>query len=395
MLSNFVTIFPYFKYFHFFKDPGQIAFRFQKKGIRCSILCFKNDDSVIRLSNFLNITLIPKNRLSTNLGFIWYLIKHSRQIDVLNLFHFEWSTLLLSFVYKFINEKGFVYLKMDNCYYSGDYLWEKLLHKSKTSNETLGLRFQSIKSMIKNKLTVKFIKYVDLWSVEDEASCDYYKSNNTFFHNKIITVLNGHTADIDNRIKLYSFQQKNNIILSVGRFGTYQKATDVLLKSFIQIGNTTNWNLHLAGSIDASFDAFREQYFKDHPELQNRIIFHGNIERFELLNLYNRSKIFCLPSRFETFAIAYSEAMYFKNAIVTTPKSSLKDIIKKFDFGELVEIDNSQYLTDILLTIINNPTLNEHYADNAKIFCDQFLSWDTITESLLKEIEYRTQLKQQ
>ncbi|MCX6267617.1 MAG: glycosyltransferase family 4 protein [Bacteroidetes bacterium] len=134
-------------------------------------------------------------------------------------------------------------------------------------------------------------------------------------------------------------------------------------------------------------------YFTKTPELKSRVFFHGSLGRKELFELYNQSKIFCLPSRFEGFANVYSEAMFFRNAIVTTPSTSLRDIVLDYNCGELAEADNVELLSETLIKIINNPVLNELYATNAKDFCESNLYWDKISDKLQTEIIQRIALK--
>jgi len=393
MIHKFVTIFPGFRNFHFYKDPGQIPYRFSKKGIHSEIVCFINEESYQQTNKFIKVKTIPKTTLSKrfNLGIVWYLIKNAKKIDVLNVYHFLWSSLWFSFVYKILNKKGFVYLKMDSCYYTGTYHWELLLNKNILKPPQI--HPTTLKNRGKDLIIPKLIKFVDLWSVEDEESCKYYENSYQCFKGNIITSFNGHTIDIEKNVADNEFYKKENIILSAGRFGTKQKATEILLEAFITVAQNSNWILHLAGSVEESFKSIIEIYFQKYPELIGRVIFNGSLEKKVLFDLYNRSRIFCLPSRWEGFANVFSEAMYFRNAIVTTPATSVRDIVIENQFGELVEVDNIEQLSETLLRIIKNPLLNERYANNAKEFCNNNLSWDHITEKLKTEIESKRILK--
>lgn len=389
-----VTLFPSFKNLHFYKDPGQIAYRFQKAGYNALVVCYKNEKDYSKTKLYIPVLTVLNNKISRkfNLGLTSFLIKNSRGIDILNLFHLKWDSLFFAFVYKLINPSGFVYLKMDNCYYSGFYPWEQFLNIRK-GGSNFPLVNTSLKNRLKKLFTPKLTKYVDLWSIEDKVSCEYYKKKYPSFNDNIITSLNGHTLDIEKFTSEIEFSQKKNIVFSVGRLGTQQKATENLLEAFVSVAHNSNWILHLAGSIEEPFKWFIEDFFQRYPELISRVIFNGILEKRALFELYNRSKIFCLPSRWEGFANVFSEAMYFKNAIVTTPATSVRDIVIENQFGELVEVDNVEQLSEILLKIINNPSLNELYANNAREFCDKNLSWDLITEKLQTEIESRMALK--
>ena len=90
-------------------------------------------------------------------------------------------------------------------------------------------------------------------------------------------------------------------------------------------------------------------FFSAHPALEKQIIFTGNIDtRAELYSWYNRAKLFCLTSRFESFGIVLAEALYFGNYILSTGVESIQYIT---DNERLGEITNT---TEELATAINN-----------------------------------------
>jgi len=384
MKKKYVTLFPAYKDFHFYKDPGQIPYRFQKKGYVSEIVCYDNDKDYPETRRYLSVNVIPMNKLNKkyNLGMILYLIMNSKRIDILNLFHLTFHSLFYAFIYKLINPSGFVYLKMDNCHHSGDYPWEKIFTSEKKSANIIS-QDVSKKEKRNNDLMKKyFVHKVDLWSVEDESSCEYYKKQYPFFKDRLITSLNGHTVDLHKSIKIKSFSKKENIIISVGRLGTFQKATEILLQSFQMISKDCAWNLHLAGDIAPEFKGYVDNYFVKYPELKERVVFHGSLGKDKLFELYNRSKIFCLPSRFETFANVFSEAMYFSNAIITTYNVSPRDFIKNRKMGILIERNNCHALAEAMMHFIENESLNRTYAENARTFAEEELGWDKITDEL-------------
>ncbi len=97
------------------------------------------------------------------------------------------------------------------------------------------------------------------------------------------------------------FEQKENIILTVGRVGSNIKLTkrsDILLEAFAKVANDLpGWNLRIVGFIYETFKPWIENYFTAHPELKERVIFTGLIkDKTELANEYKRAKIFCLTS---------------------------------------------------------------------------------------------------
>lgn len=389
--KKFVTIFLNYKNLHFYKDPGQVPFRFKKFGYKSYIVCYKNESDYSDTTKFLPLKIIHKIHFlgKYDLGIIFFILLNSLKIDILNLFHLNYHSLLIAFIYKMINPAGFVYLKMDNCHYSGTYPWEKIFNYG---NKLMQIHYECMTKREKrqNKLIKNlFIQKIDMFSVEDKGSKEYFEKNYSFLKGKLITVYNGHTIDLNDNIKLKSFSQKRNIILTVGRLGTHQKATEILLEAFNLISKNCDWRLYLAGSIEPEFNKYISNYFEKNNELTVRVVFKGSLCRDELYMLYNQAKIFCLPSRDETFANVFSEAMYFKNAIITTPYVSPRDLINDYKMGLVVEKDDPKALAKALLKLISNEKLIKSFGENAHLFAKKELNWDGIITKLNNEIVKR------
>jgi glycosyltransferase involved in cell wall biosynthesis len=391
-MKNFVTIFPAYRDFHFYKDPGQIPFRFSKLGYSSTIVCWNNDENYKITSQDIPIKIIKKTFINSKLelAFIFYLIFNSRKINILNVFHLKWESLWFVFWYKLVNPKGFVYLKMDNCFYAGIYPWEEIFDKKVKRSHWLSPRKNTWKQNIYDFLTRKFVKYVDLWSVEDDESREYYSSKYPFFKDKLITAYNGHTIDlIPDEIQVKLFENKENLIITAGRLGTFPKNTLNILEGFANSAKMHNWKLKLAGPIDPEFNPIIEDFFQKYPELVNRVIFTGNLNKTALFDLYNSSKIFLFPSLFEAFSNVYSESMYFSNAIITSPYTSLKDIIINEEIGLLVDPNSSEEIGNAIIKLINDKELLEEYCNNARKFAIRELNWDKLIKILKNEINKR------
>lgn len=114
---------------------------------------------------------------------------------------------------------------------------------------------------------------------------------------RIEYIVNGYLEDVL-KVLPVSYEEKEKIILTVGRIGSQQKANDVLLEAFAKCaGRYSEWKLRLAGSIEPEFRSYIEEFFLRYPKLKNRIYFTGKITDRELLNEeYKRAKIFALTS---------------------------------------------------------------------------------------------------
>jgi len=380
----YLTYFPNYKDIHLFKDPGQIPFRFQRVlEYESFIICNSGNNKVDETKKYLNVLTLPKNRIKRYFKLIFFFIKNKNRIKIFNTFHIGFHNVFIAALCKAIVPNVFVYLKMDNCIYTGPYPWEKIFDNTVSPNKVFPCKKVSYIQKVKNYILKNYlIDKVDLFSVEDNDSKYYYEKKYSVFRKKIVTVYNGHVADLFNSKKLIS---KENIILNVGNLGTYSKATDILLEAFAKIADKYDYSLHLAGNVDQSFQPYIEEYFTKYASLCNRIIFHGHLDKKKLFELYQRSKIFCLPSRFEGFAIVYPEAMYFKNAIITTKYVSPREMIKD-KMGIIIEKDNVEDLADALSLLIENPDKIKEFGENAHYFAKQYLNWDFIVTQLHNEM---------
>ena len=389
--QTFCTVFPAYRDFHFYKDPGQIPFRFSRLGYTSLVVTLADDADVIASRSTLNIIAIKSTFFNRrfNLGIVRYLLVKGRKINILNLFHFSWQSLLFATLYKKLNPGGFVYLKMDSSRYSGVYEWERNFAGSPdpASGPESG---RSLKERIKNWLIRKyFTGNVDLWSVEDDHTNQVYQDQFSFLRGRLVTVYNGHSADLPGAENVRQFDEKEDIIITVGRLGAYQKGTELLLEAFRDIAGGNNFELHLAGPAEPGFEDTMNIYFANNPGLRNRVFLHGNLERDELFRLYNRSRILCMPSRFEGMALVFPEAMYYRNAVLTTPYVSPAGIIKEFKLGLVTGSAEPSQLADNLMMLIRDRSLMRKMADNAHDFALKNFNWDNIVRELDSEINRR------
>lgn len=385
---TYCTVFPNYNDFHFFKDPGQIPYRFSKLGYNASIICYGGPEDFAETRKYLKVVGIPDRFITRkfNSGIVRYIIRNASKIDILHTFHYSWSSLLFAFVYKTFNKKGFAYLKLDHCAFART-------DRNKTGYggiDSLNAGRSGIKGRIKNIIAMRFFaRKVDLWSVEDEHSRKMLEAKHDFLRGKLITVYNGHTSDLAGSQEGCLSVQKEDIIMTAGRLGTFQKATEVLLDAFKSIALSTQYDLHLAGPVEPGFHDHIDRFLNDNPLLNERVVFHGPLSREELCRLYCRSRIFCLPSRFEGMAIVFPEAMFYGNAIVTTEDVSLKPMIEKFGFGVMVERDDARALANAVMKLINERELLDEMADRARSVSRTLLNWDNIVANLRKEIDDR------
>ena len=378
---TFVTVFTETENFHLVKDVGQLPyFMYKTEGYDATLISYQNnveypfiDEEV----NGLKLNFIPnKGRfLYFELGVLYYLFNHSKSIAVLNLFHFKKDHILYLLIYKLVNPKGKAYIKLDM-----DILFFKNYNAFLFSNYAL-------KNFILKALTSWIFKLTDLFSVETDQAKDYLLNIYPELQNKLICIPNGvDNLYLDKEIPIKAFQEKENIILTVGRIGTEQKNTELLLDA-LKITDLKDWKVYILGPIEKSFKKYIADFYKEYPQLENKVIFTGNItDRKELFDWYNRSKIFCLSSRYEGFPIAFPEALYFGNYLISSPVSSAEHITSKGKYGTVAKADTHEFSKAIQSSIEPGFLSSQRYEEIRRFSKDNF-TWPGIVKKLADQIK--------
>ena len=378
---TFVTVFTETENFHLVKDVGQLPyFMYKTEGYDATLISYQNNVEypfIDQEVNGLKLNFIPnKGRfLYFELGVLYYLFNHSKSIDVLNLFHFKKDHILYLLIYKLVNPKGKAYIKLDM-----DILFFKNYNAFLFSN-------YRIKNFILKALTSWIFKLTDLFSVETDQAKDYLLNIYPELQNKLICIPNGvDNLYLDKEIPIKAFQEKENIILTVGRIGTEQKNTELLLDA-LKITDLKDWKVYILGPIEESFKKYIADFYKEYPQLENKVIFTGNItDRKELFDWYNRSKIFCLSSRYEGFPIAFPEALYFGNYLISSPVSSAEHITSSGKYGTVARADAHEFSKAIQNSIEPGFLSSQRYEEIRRFSKDNF-TWPGIVKKLADQIK--------
>ncbi len=378
---TFVTVFTETENFHLVKDVGQLPyFMYKTEGYDATLISYKNNVEYPFINNEVNglkLNFIPnKGRfLYFELGVLYYLLNNSKSIDVLNLFHFKKDNILYLLIYKLVNPKGKAYIKLDM-----DILFFKNFNAFLFSNYVL-------KNFILKALTSWIFKLTDLFSVETDQAKDYLLNVYPELEHKLICIPNGvDNLYLDQEIPVKPFIEKENIILTVGRIGTEQKNTELLLDA-LKITDLKDWKVYILGPIEERFKKKIADFYREYPQLENKVIFTGNItNRKELFDWYNRAKIFCLTSRWESFGIVFTEALYFGNYLITSPISSAAYITNNGKYGTVAKAHTQEFSNAIQNSIEPGFLSSQRYTE-IKSFSKENFTWPVIVKKLADKIK--------
>ncbi|MCL2338179.1 MAG: glycosyltransferase family 4 protein [Firmicutes bacterium] len=157
----------------------------------------------------------------------------------------------------------------------------------------------------------------------------------------------GHATNADT-------EQKENIILTVGRIGTGIKNNGELINAFSMIANILpDWQVRLVGSVEPEFQNDLEYFFTAYPDLRRRIILTGPIaDKSELYKEYARAKIFVLTSLCEGGTPnVYAEALHHGCMFITSDIDAADDITNHGLLGIKYRLGDQQALANALVSL--------------------------------------------
>lgn len=355
---------------HFGKDVILTPYYLGKQlGCDVSVVYLKSE--IDFPPTYRGITLIP---IGSGLGkagkiflYYMYLIIHARSIDYMMRFHIKFHTQLLTILYKILNPRGKAYVKSD------------IDPMNIPQNHRMGL--------LSKWMTVIFNEKVDLVSCETSLGFHRMQQSSSPFYNygnKLLMMPNGFDEELIDQLGIHvkSYEEKECIMLTIGRLGTYQKNTSMLLRALESV-NMKNWKCYLIGAVEPMFQKEIDAFYLNHPDKKETVIFTGPIpDKKELWEYYNRSKLFLMTSNFESGPLVLIEAKRFGNFILSTEVGVAADVIEKNKYGNLIDIDDDKALCTKIQNIIDGNLEIDVYHHSQL----QALSWDECVKTLVNSL---------
>ncbi len=265
---------------------------------------------------------------------VHYIKNHAKQIDLLILRGPYEDNRALAPIYKWNNPDGKIFVGLDaNSAWMDRMEWE---HP----------HFQL------------FMDSCDVIATSGAATARYLNEKWPW---KIEHIPNGF-YDFERKNRMPSFENKQNIILTVGRLGTTQKATHVLLESFAKIADfLPEWKLRLVGSVEPTFQDYIAQFREQYPKLQEKIEWVGTIEdRAQLFEEYRKAKIFALTSDVEGGTPnVVAEALYHGCVVATTRIDACEEATDGGRCGVIADRDDVDGFAHQLLELAKDEKLEE------------------------------------
>ncbi len=390
-MRKLTLVFEKLENIHLIKEVGIIPYYLSEyHGYEVEIVCYaysKNREMRFKSDN---IKIIRINRFFDSqrfywLGMLYYLVKHANKIGGLMLYFLDGRIFWYMFFLKLLNPKCFFYIKLD---------LDRIRFGSLNHPDITDLRSKLNHKKLNFQIRYIF-KKANLLSVETKEIYGrlFPEWKGVDLREKLILLPSGFD-DKRTKVRVKSFKEKENIILTIGRLGSKQKNTEMLMSALEEIEDFKDWKVYLIGPIENRFKTYIKDYFERNPLLQNKIVFLGAIyKRDVLFEWLNRSKVFCLTSSWESFGNVLNEAGFFGNYIVSTNVGAALDITDNGKLGEIIEVNDVSSLKEILEKIIKRGKDISEYSREIHKFCKENFVWSKIVDKLDKEIKSRQSIQ--
>jgi GalNAc-alpha-(1->4)-GalNAc-alpha-(1->3)-diNAcBac-PP-undecaprenol alpha-1,4-N-acetyl-D-galactosaminyltransferase len=323
----------------------------------------------VKLISLLRRPILSRFSFWRHFNFYYYLLKNARSIDLLVRFHLTIHTELFCIIYKWLNKKGKVFVKLDI--------------NPDTIDDLYGDKKLWLKVKFRNCITKSFHNSLDYCACESlEAFSKIQNSPHLKmqFGKKLLYLPNGFDEEEFSKYEMEEsdFQHKENLMITVGRIGMPQKNTSMLLNALSKVA-LGNWSVYLLGPINADFQNHIQLFYQANPDKIDAIKFIGPVmDRKSLFEYYNRAKVFVLTSDWEGYPIVFPEAKRFRNYIVATNLASSKDVVENDKYGVCVPVNDHNKLAVVLDEIISGKRHVDVYED----FEVNEISWKNLIRQL-------------
>ncbi|MCG8706883.1 glycosyltransferase [Brenneria sp. 4F2] len=330
MKKKWVTLFERYEDFHYCKDVGQIPFHANRcLGLDTELWRKALKPHQEKKDGFLLIDVATKKSgTKISIKLILEIIRHAKDIDFFQLFHFRSYTLLYAYIYKVFNKKGFVIIKCD----IGD-----------------GVDPFNNGNLFFNFLVKVALKKLDLVSVEHSSTYKFFKNRGipcTLVPNGVSNYF--YTLTDNERVTKGSVPT----IIFVGKCGDPRKNAELAISAFCNLPENLNWNAYFLGGETSEFKTYFDKKVKSHPWIKDKVFFKGFVDSpQDVIELYKSSHIFLMTSKEEGYPISLVEACWMGCFPILSSESGGKDLIEN-SAGQIYKDEDD--LTALLEESIKN-----------------------------------------
>lgn len=298
-----------------------------------------------------------------------YLTAHAQDCDILMFSNYGGASYSLARMAKRLNPAIRVYSKLD-------------------MNEDGFSHFYDGTLLRKLKVIPEYWKSaaIDLFTVENRSFYNVLK-NMRLFRGRIEYLPNPVSLFGVDLAQIKAPQQRENIILTVGRPGIPVKNTELFVEAVQKVNRVlfSDWKFCIVGEPTPQFRTYVERLCQQDTWVKERLVQYGRVnDRQTLYELYAKSKIMCMTSRSEGFPISAVEAIFFGAYLVLTDfGSAVHDLTQDGCYGTIVPQEDAVELAAAWETAAHRDDLPE-LSRQIQTFARQKFSYDVWSAKLDK-----------
>jgi len=237
-------------------------------------------------------------------------------------------------------------------------------------------KFALLDKLIFKRLSKKIWK--EAYKVIANSNDLIYEAKKTKEDCNFAVIPNGIDTKFYKKINIKRNKYKNNLILLyVGRLSKV-KGLDYLLKA---ISNLDSLELWLVGDGDQKNHL---EELSNKLKIRQKVKFLGIKDKKELLQIYNTSDIFILPSLNEGMSNSILEAMACGLPIITTDTGGSKELIKGNGF--IISKASPEALRQAINKFLINPNLIKSMSNISRLLAER-MSWGNVADDYWGEYE--------
>lgn len=157
-----------------------------------------------------------------------------------------------------------------------------------------------------------------------------------------------------------------------------RRSTDFLIKTFEKVSK------QVEDALLVIVGTGKEQYVKKYKKLisdlnlNEKILWIDKLEQSKLSYIYNKSKVFVLPTKYEIFGMVLLESMYFNLPIVTTYNGGSATLLQNNKNYKILDLSDEKEWENNISNILTKPKKNV----NSSIIDD--FTWDTLVDGFIE-----------
>lgn len=366
LASGFLQMLP----MQIYKDEGMLPYYLARElGWECDLVYWMKEDlDLIEPADYarwvrrIPVSISP-SRARHTLLFQRYLIQNAKNIDALMLYHLTSESLMNAFIYKALNPRGVAVLKLD------------MDHRGLAA-------FDGSPLLSKRGALMRLFAAapLDFLTIETENMYErligHVSAMGHRLHVLPIGINCSSPIDIDAVLA-----DKENIVLTAGRLGVEQKNNQMLLEAIarLPVDVVGDWQFWFVGTLTPDFEKQISDLRSRRPDLAQRVIVRDFVaSREELEALYKRTRVYCLSSRWESFAIVLGEAAYCGCYLVSTEVGVAPELTERGTSGELVPSEDPAELALVLARILSGSVPTDEAARRTHARVKQNFDWPVV-----------------